>query len=157
VISSFLPHADMRGLWVTYRWVFLWWALPIGLLVKMVIGRYLLRLRWSICLMADIGMNLVSLLFVVIVPVGIVVLVALGELLERAHVVEQSHPVIWVSALLLSSLIAAAVEALLLRFVFRQTIRRRVLWLLFGASLFCLGIATNRMAEYVRAFPPVDR
>jgi hypothetical protein len=155
VISSFLPHADLRSLWVIYRWVFLWWVIPVGLVVKLIVGRYLLRLRWSICLMADVGMNLVSLLFVVIVPVGMVVLVVLGELLERAQVVEQSHPVIWVSALLLSSLIAAAAEALLLRFVFRQTIGRRVMWLLFGANLFCLGIAANRMAEYARAFPPV--
>ena len=87
----------------------------------------MLRLSWGVCLVAD----------------------------ERAQVVEESHPVIWVFALLLSSLIAAAVETLVLRLMLRRSTGKRGFWLLSCANVLCLSIAAYRTAVYARAFPIV--
>jgi hypothetical protein len=105
-------------------------------------------------LAANFTMALASWIFVVGLPVAIVAEEVAHTLILDRIPTGSADPYSWLSALLFSALVSAAVELLVLRIFFKQKLLRPALGLVFAIDLCCVGAAAYATAKYVLAHPP---
>ena len=106
-----LPEVDLRSVWNMwnfYGWNFVSWFCGIGLIFKFALLVYFLRLSPSTALLADMTMNVASMLIFAITPAPSVYPLLLTWVLGIGF----DHPINWILALFLAALIAAVVESL---------------------------------------------
>ncbi len=120
-----------------------WWAIGAGLLVEWPVAKHITGRTWAASLWPNVAMNLVSsLLGIVLIPiVGF-----LWDLIPEFTVYRWFHigtfnPFSWCVTVLLAALVNGALEAVVLRRLFKAQVTKRGLLLLVIANLVSVGIA----------------
>ena len=134
--------------------VFSWWAIGIGLLIELFFVRYLTKLGWPKCVLADVTMNAASsLLGVFLIPAaGIGWEIFPGSLIQATFNVGTFNPATWAGTFILAVVINAVLESSILRFVFKQPGFKRLFWWLCVANALSVAVAFGSLWIY----PPRD-
>lgn len=141
-LNTTLADVVWPALYVEQR-MFSWWAIGLGILIEFLFVRRLTTLNWRMCVVADVAMNAVSaLLGLVLIPIGgLAWEVFPGGLLNHALHMGTFGPLGWGATFVVAVLINAELEALILRFAFRQKNLRQMFWWLCVANALSVGIA----------------
>jgi hypothetical protein len=119
------------------------WAIAAGLVVEWGVLRWAFGIKLDRALLVALAMNAASLLAgTFLIPLaGLAWEVFAGFTFYQVFNVGTFNPGAWVATLIAAVLIAAALEALVIRDIFKIPVnRRRLLWL-FGANVVSVAIA----------------
>ncbi len=120
-----------------------WWVILIGLLIEWPFVRFLTKCSWKKALIANVTMNFGSTIIgIVLLPVAGIAWEYIGEAtFYHRFNVGTFNPVTWSVTFLLAVGISAAIELLVLRFVFHQRLGSRGFWWLCVANSLSEGLA----------------
>jgi hypothetical protein len=150
-----LPHVDVRAAYSMYfRW-FLFFAVPFGLLTRLVYLRLCTQMSWTRRAIADVVMSACSSLTVVTVPLAWLVLALPRTFVNRIFGLDDSSPLNWVALLLTVAMFGAICDACIMRFVFRCRLGKQAFWLLYLVNAVTVAFAAVGMGAYMIAHPPI--
>lgn len=152
---SFLPNLSLRDVWTVSQPVFCRWYLPLS---AVVVAADLLTGRRDGAGRAAIATGAVTALcwlLIVRFPLGIfTTVVPLSVLPWPCLRPDQEQPAVWLTALLLSALLAGLLQSLVYRLLLHRRLTRSAYLRFCLAQLLCLSVAANRMAAWAWAHPP---
>ncbi len=120
-----------------------WWAISAGLVAEYLFIRHLFGFGIKKSLLADVSINAAStLLGILLIPIaGIAWEFFPGIILYKVFNVGTFNPGTWVATFLMAVAINAALESLVIRWVFKTKVGKRGFWGLFLANAISVGIA----------------
>lgn len=141
-IIPFLADVVWPALFLEQR-LFSWWAIGAGLLAELLFVRYITKLSWGRCIVADVAMNVASsVLGLILIPlVGIAWEVFPGMIMYKLLKMGTFNPITWSATFILASVVNGSLEGLVLRFGFKQKIGKKGFWLLCLANVVSVGMA----------------
>jgi len=153
-----MPHVDVRAVYTMYYNAFFLLFLGTGLFIKPLFvwrikGFALGRLTATAATMIAAS----SLFLVAAIPVAMIICLLLNYwVLAPVFKTNESAPVVWLSVVSMIVGISAAVEAMVLRFVFAKRVSPRAFSLLCSSNAICMTATLYWLGEYMSAHPPMD-
>ncbi|XHR28912.1 MAG: hypothetical protein ACFUZC_23735 [Chthoniobacteraceae bacterium] len=141
-ITPLLADVVWPALFLEQR-LFSWWAIGAGLLAELLFVRYITKLSWSMCIVADIAMNAASSIlgFILIPLAGIVWEFFPGLIFCEIFHIGTFNPITWTATFVIAAMVNGSLEGLVLRFGFKQAIGKKGFWLLCLANAVSIGMA----------------
>ncbi len=120
-------------------------SVPIvaGLIVECFVLRYGFGLTWKRAVWVDVVMNAVSTAAgVVLIPIaGIMWEIFPGSVMYKFFNIGTFNPATWTATYVMAVLLTTAIEAAVVKWLFKIPLKRGRFWMLCGANAMSVGIA----------------